>query len=135
MLTSRSLAERDVTSVPPMRMRPLVTDSRPATMRSVVVLPHPDGPSSVHSVPGSTLNEMSSTAVTSPYFLETCSKTTPCDCLDMGCPPAALQSRRGGHRGAASEPRFADQPAQYEQDDEHEQDERGRIRDGKRIFA
>ena len=35
-------------------------------MRSVVVLPQPEGPSSVTSSPGSTRNDTSSTAVTSP---------------------------------------------------------------------
>ena len=44
----------------------LVTGSSPATIRNVVVLPHPDGPSSVTSWPGRTSNETSSTAVTSP---------------------------------------------------------------------
>ena len=66
MLTSRSLAARSVTSLPPIRMRPLDTASSPATMRSVVVLPQPDGPSSVTSSPGATRNDTSSTAVTSP---------------------------------------------------------------------
>ena len=35
-------------------------------MRSIVVLPQPDGPSSVTSVPAAMANETSSTAVTSP---------------------------------------------------------------------
>ena len=35
-------------------------------MRSVVVLPQPDGPSSVTSSPCATLNDTSSTAVTLP---------------------------------------------------------------------
>ena len=35
-------------------------------MRSVVVLPQPDGPSSVTSVPGSMMNETSFTAATGP---------------------------------------------------------------------
>ncbi len=66
MLTSRSLAARRVTSVSPIRMRPPDTASRPATIRSVVVLPQPEGPSSVTSSPGATRNDTSSTAVTSP---------------------------------------------------------------------
>ena len=77
MLTSRSLAARSVTSLPPISTRPLVTASSPATMRSVVVLPQPEGPSSVTSSPCATLNETSSTAVTLPYLLVTRSKTTP----------------------------------------------------------
>ena len=40
----RALVRRvSVTSLPPMRMRPLVGSSSPATRRSVVVLPQPDG--------------------------------------------------------------------------------------------
>ena len=66
MLTLRSFAARSVTSLPPIMMRPLDTGSRPATMRNVVVLPQPEGPSSVQSWPGCTRNDTSSTAVTSP---------------------------------------------------------------------
>ena len=65
MLTSRSFAARFVTSLPPMKMRPVVTGSSPATIRSVVVLPQPDGPSSVTSWPGRTSNDTSLTAGTS----------------------------------------------------------------------
>ena len=66
MLTSRSFAARSVTSVPPIAMRPLVTGSSPATIRNVVVLPQPDGPSSVTSSPGDTVNDTSSTTVSLP---------------------------------------------------------------------
>ena len=52
MLTLRSAADSAVTSRPPIRMRPLLACSSPAIRRSVVVLPQPDGPSSVTSVPG-----------------------------------------------------------------------------------
>ena len=66
MLTSRSVAGSLVTSWSPIRMRPLVAISSPAIIRSMVVLPQPDGPKSVTSVPGSTFSEMSSTARTLP---------------------------------------------------------------------
>ena len=59
-------AGAEVTSRPPIVMVPELTISSPAMRRSVVVLPQPDGPSSVASVPGSMRNEMSSTAVTAP---------------------------------------------------------------------
>jgi hypothetical protein len=49
-----------------MNTRPLLMASRPATMRSVVVLPQPEGPSSVTSVAGSIVNDTLSTAVTAP---------------------------------------------------------------------
>ena len=48
----------------PIRMDPLVTVSSPAIIRSVVVLPHPDGPSSATSSPGSIARSMPLTAVT-----------------------------------------------------------------------
>ena len=66
MLTSRSAAERRVTSSPPMRIGPSLAISSPAIRRNVVVLPQPDGPSSVTSVPGSMVKDTSSTAVTAP---------------------------------------------------------------------
>ena len=47
MLTSRSEAGAEVTSRPPMMMLPELTISSPAIRRSVVVLPQPEGPSSV----------------------------------------------------------------------------------------
>ena len=66
MLTSRSAAERLVTSRPPIKIWPALAISSPAIMRRVVVLPQPEGPSRVTSLPGSIVNDTSSTAVTSP---------------------------------------------------------------------
>src|ERR1035437_1443602 len=47
-------------------MAPRSTSQNPAIMRSSVVLPHPDGPSSVKNSPSATVMEMSSTARTDP---------------------------------------------------------------------
>ena len=66
MLTSRSVAPRLVTSRPAIRMRPSLGSSRPAIMRKVVVLPQPEGPSSVTSVPVSTVKLTPATAVAWP---------------------------------------------------------------------
>jgi hypothetical protein len=66
MLTSRSCAARRVTSTPPMWIVPSLTASSPATMRNVVVLPQPEGPSSVTSSPGWIVKLIASTAVTLP---------------------------------------------------------------------
>src|ERR1700745_2358472 len=41
---SRSIGGSSLMTLSSIRMRPDVIDSRPATMRNVVVLPHPDGP-------------------------------------------------------------------------------------------
>ena len=49
---SRLLAGRRVTSLPPTTTRPPSASSRPASSRSAVVLPQPDGPSSATSSPG-----------------------------------------------------------------------------------
>ena len=52
-------------------------------MRKVVVLPQPEGPSSVTSVPASMVMDTSSTAVTAPYCLRTFSSTTAAERLAM----------------------------------------------------
>jgi hypothetical protein len=49
-----------------MKIWPSLAISRPAIIRRVVVLPQPDGPSSVTNLPASMENDTLSTAVTSP---------------------------------------------------------------------
>src|SRR5215475_11695420 len=66
---SRSAARLNVTSSPPSRMRPEVGSSRPAIMRSVVVLPQPEGPSRTKNSPFSTTKLESLTAAKSPKLL------------------------------------------------------------------
>ena len=66
MDTLRAEAGRRDTSRPPIRIVPSLGSSRPATRRSVVVLPQPDGPSRVTRLPASTVNETASTAITPP---------------------------------------------------------------------
>ena len=51
-----------VTSPPPSRTMPLVGSMKPATMRKVVVLPQPEGPSSTRNSPSATRSETSRTA-------------------------------------------------------------------------
>ena len=58
MLTLRSAGPSVVTSTPSMRICPDDADSSPAIMRSVVVLPHPDGPRIVVRVPLGTVKSM-----------------------------------------------------------------------------
>ena len=64
MLTCRLAGGTRVTSPPRSRMRPLVGSSKPAIMRSVVVLPQPDGPSIEKNSPSWISNETASTATT-----------------------------------------------------------------------
>jgi hypothetical protein len=66
MLTLRSPADSVVTSAPPIWIAPSLACSRPAIMRNSVVLPQPDGPSSVTSVPASIVRSSGFTAVTAP---------------------------------------------------------------------
>ncbi len=66
MLTLRSPADSVVTSSAPMNRHPSEACSRPATIRNKVVLPHPEGPSSVTSVPGSIVRSSGFSAVTVP---------------------------------------------------------------------
>jgi len=53
----RLLVGSAVTSRPSIRMRPPVGSIRPATMRSTVVLPQPEGPSSEMNSPSLTDSE------------------------------------------------------------------------------
>ena len=59
---SRSLGLRQVTFVPFSQMLPVVTASSPEIMRSVVVLPQPDGPSSLTNSPSSMVRFIGLTA-------------------------------------------------------------------------
>ena len=54
------------TGLPPMRISPEVGRSSPAIARSVVVLPQPDGPSSVRCSPAPTVKLTPRTATTVP---------------------------------------------------------------------
>src|SRR5882757_10358279 len=86
----------------PNRMRPLSSSQKPATMRSSVVLPQPEGPSSVKNSPSRMAIDTSSTARTAeklrttpsiviavtaaPLVARACSRTsarTPDDVLDL----------------------------------------------------
>ena len=62
MFTLRLCGGVFATSSPSSRMRPLVGRSNPAIMRSVVVLPQPDGPTIVKNSPGGMNRSMPSTA-------------------------------------------------------------------------
>ena len=70
-------ASASLTIRSPMLMRPAEFCSSPATMRSVVVLPQPDGPSSVTNSPGSTDRSILLTATTLPKWRLTPSISTP----------------------------------------------------------
>src|ERR671932_790407 len=75
-------------SSPPSRTRPSSGCSNPAITRSVVVLPEPDGPSSVKNSPSPTASETPSTATTSPYDFRTSSTLTLAKCFLQDVEPA-----------------------------------------------
>src|SRR4029453_13908644 len=62
-----TLGEDENTALSPMRISPEVGRSRPAIARSVVVLPQPEGPSSVRCSPAPTVKLTPRTAMTAPY--------------------------------------------------------------------
>ena len=69
METPRRAGSSRVTSCPSIQILPSSTDSSPATMRSIVDLPHPEGPNSTVSVPALAKNETLSTALVAPQSL------------------------------------------------------------------
>src|SRR5918996_3835722 len=77
MPMSRVYAGRSVMSSPSRRMRPSVGRSSPAIIRSIVVLPHPDGPRKEISFPGGSSRSTPSTAITSSNRLTSPSSLSP----------------------------------------------------------
>src|SRR4051812_19291601 len=71
MPMERRLGGRCVTGALSIRIRPSLGSMKPATRRNTVVLPQPDGPSSVRSSPCSMDRSTSRSAVTAPYRFET----------------------------------------------------------------
>src|SRR5712692_9168765 len=69
MAMSRSIGGSSLTTVSPIRTWPEVIDSSPATMRRVVVLPQPDGPTSTTNSLSRTSRFTSFTTCTSSNFL------------------------------------------------------------------
>ena len=62
MATSRRFGGSSLTSRPPIRIAPASTSSSPASIRSAVVLPEPDGPTSTISSPSAISRSSASTA-------------------------------------------------------------------------
>src|SRR5919109_707453 len=71
MFTSRRFGGTPPTSRPRRRIWPASGSSNPATMRIVVVFPHPDGPSSVRNSPSWTSREIPRTASIAPKDFRT----------------------------------------------------------------
>src|SRR4026208_659294 len=73
---SRSFGGRSLTTRSPIEISPAVISSRPATMRRVVVLPQPDGPTKTMNSLSRIVRFTSLTACTSSYFLLRSLRTT-----------------------------------------------------------
>src|SRR5829696_4197429 len=84
VLTLRLFGGTPTAERPSISISPSVGSSKPATIRSVVVLPHPDGPSSARNSPGCTSRSMRSTATRSPNRFVTPRSTT------SGFPPRSM---------------------------------------------
>src|SRR5512132_720838 len=73
---SRSRGATSSTTRSPIRMLPELSASRPASIRSAVVLPEPEGPTSTMNSPSSIASDSSDTAVVSPKRFVTRSNVT-----------------------------------------------------------
>ncbi len=91
MLTGRWCGGMALMSSPSSRMRPSVGVSKPASMRSSVVLPQPDGPSSAKNSPCAMSSDRPSTAVSAPNRFDTASKRTS---GAVACPIVPLSQNR-----------------------------------------
>src|SRR5262245_399680 len=85
MAMSRSLGGRSLTTRSPIAISPAVISSSPATMRRVVVLPQPEGPTRTMNSLSRIVRLTSLTACTSSYFLFRSLSTT-CAMGDLAVP-------------------------------------------------
>jgi hypothetical protein len=76
MATSRSLVTTRFTTLFPIRIVPALGVSMPATIRSTVDFPHPEGPKRTRNSPARASSVTSRTACTSPKYFETPSSST-----------------------------------------------------------
>ena len=102
MPMSRLAAGTDEMSLPSTRTDPVSAVSKPATMRSAVVLPQPDGPSSATSSPGAISIDSPSRALVAPNErLRSCS-TTLVPRLPVACRVPSAAGVAGGVAGDVS---------------------------------
>src|SRR5690348_3287168 len=95
---SRSLGSRRLTTRPAMSISPPVMGSSPATMRSSVDLPQPEGPTMTMNSPSATSRSMPWITCTVPYCLVTLrNETVAMVCALTGpvAPPPAWEKRAG----------------------------------------
>src|SRR5216683_2600646 len=144
MLTGRRFGVTEAPSWPCKRMRPLSGTSKPAIIRSVVVLPQPLGPSKEKNSPSRIERVTPRTAAAFPKRLPTLSSSiaTLRSGISAECMPMELSvEHSGGRRGderhgeravdhagtpgiteQGSEGRTREQPRRVDQDDHHRED-------------
>src|ERR1700742_4264923 len=111
MAMSRSRAETSLTTRSPIWIVPDVGVSRPAIMRSAVVLPHPEDPTRIMNSPSAISSDRSSTATAPPANrLVTPSRVTP----GIRPPERRARSFDPRERDGADEP-----PLREEEDRQH----------------
>src|SRR5262245_61117866 len=93
MAMSRSIGARSFTTFSPIRISPAVMVSRPATMRSVVVFPQPDGPTRTTNSLSRICRFTSLTACRSSYFLLRFLRTTCAIAISAGSERASKHER------------------------------------------
>src|SRR2546421_2866978 len=81
----RSFGGTSVTSSPPISTSPSLTSSSPAIMRSVVLLPQPEGPTSTTNSLSAISRSMPRTAKVSSYFLTRLRSVTCAIAFPLGC--------------------------------------------------
>src|SRR3989454_524113 len=111
MPTFLRFAGRWSIALPSIRTDPALCRTNPATTRSSVVLPHPEGPRSATISPARTASDTSATAVTGPYrwVTESMSRVWPCSPLigreDRGITARARRAPQAPRRGREARPR------------------------------
>src|SRR5262245_36116383 len=103
---SRLPGGKSFTTRPAMLMVPLVGKSNPASMRKIVVLPQPDGPSRLTNSPWSISRSRSLTASSDPNALQS---------LEMEMPAMSSRSALAAARGEAA------RQVALQEDEDHDQ--------------
>src|SRR6476469_6274277 len=94
---SRCAGARSLTIFPSMNSRPSLIDSSPAIIRSVVLFPHPDGPTSTTSSPSATSRSTACTATAPPSYTLRSPSSVSRAMLPPCAPPERGASRSNGN--------------------------------------
>src|SRR5690349_2672681 len=110
---SRSPGANPLTTEPPILISPEVGLSSPASRRSAVLLPHPDGPTKIRNSPSPTVRFRPLRATTSPAYFRTTSRNS----TSANVIPSTLDSGTGDRLDEV--PLRADEHQQHRQQTHH----------------